>query len=137
MSERDENGRGRPMGLEEALDAARSAAPERPELPPELATRLLADARAVQSERPGPAHGVRHPILRGVAWLAWPDSAALAASLAAGLWLGLAPPAPVAGPLGGLQAVLRGDGVVPGAAGDLLAPVDAGLIAAAEGGEDV
>ena len=131
MSERDDDQSARPGCMDEALGAARAATPDRPELPPELAARLLADARVAQPRRARLGRRFGWP-----GWLGWPDAAALAASLAAGLWLGLAPPAPLAGTLAGLQAGLRAGMAVPGTAGDLLAPMDAGLIAAAAGGAD-
>jgi hypothetical protein len=135
MPERDDERRARPTGeaeaaLAEAFAAARAAAPDRPALPPALAARLSADAHAAQ---PAPPRALRR---RPPAWHAWPEATALAASLAAGVWLGLAPPAPVAGTLAGLQAGLRGETPRVGTAGDLLAPVDAGLIVALHGGED-
>jgi hypothetical protein len=64
-----------------------------PEVPPQLAARILADARAEQ------ARVLRRPVSRGgfLEWLrasvgGWPAVGGLAAATCAGFWIGISPP---------------------------------------------
>ncbi|GHF50681.1 hypothetical protein [Seohaeicola zhoushanensis] len=84
--------------LDDLFAAARAAPPA---LPPALAARMLADAGRVLDERqaPRPAMpGWRAQLAEAIG--GWFGVGGLAAACAAGLWIGLAPPAGLPDPVG-------------------------------------
>lgn len=85
MTERDQES----AGLEALFARARSAPPE---LPAGLASRMLADAARIQSDRArGRApRGWRAQLAEAIG--GWFGVGGLATACAAGLWMGLAPP---------------------------------------------
>ncbi|MDU8909969.1 hypothetical protein [Aestuariicoccus sp. MJ-SS9] len=101
-------------GLEEYFAAARDAAP----LPPgDLLARIEADALAEQAAlaRPRRAGAVPSGLWADLrqALGGWPAFAGLAASACVGLWIGVSPPASVAGLWPASAAELTGDTLDP------------------------
>lgn len=108
MSERD--------GDEIELDALFLAARrETAHLPPALEARMLADATlARRTDRAARWRDRLHRLLAGLG--GWPAVGGLAAASAAGVWLGLAPPAFLPDPVGIVaQAVVAQDMDITGA----------------------